>query len=124
MKKIAIIAGIALCLGFLAVSLLGTPATSMPIQNRFVPLGYQQLTLSSSAQALTVPAGATVAVFRVETANARWRDDGTLPTTSAGFPLLSTDTVPFEYAGTLSALEFIAQSGSPVLDVTYYRQAG
>lgn len=91
---------------------------------KMTPLGYQQLTLSGTASNLTVPAGATMAVMRVETANARWRDDGTAPTTSAGMPMDSTDTVPFEYWGTLAAIQFIAQSGSPVLNVSYYSTAG
>lgn len=93
---------------------------------RLVPLGYQQIGASTLAAAtpLTVPAGAQVAVIRVETADVRWRDDGTPPTASVGFPMLHTDTVPFEYWGDLSAIEFIAISGSPVLNVLYYRIAG
>jgi hypothetical protein len=39
-------------------------------------------------------------------------------------PLNNTDTDPFEYWGTLSAIQFIAISGSPVLDVSYYSIAG
>jgi hypothetical protein len=97
----------------------------MLLNTRFVPKGYQQLTLGTGAvSVLTVPTGATVAVIRVETANARWRDDGVAPTTSAGMPLNSTDTSSLEYSGTLSAIQFIAQSGSPVLDVSYYGIAG
>lgn len=87
-----------------------------------VPLGFQQIALAG-ATGLTVPDGANFAVIRVETANARWRDDGVAPTTSVGVIMTSTDQ-PFEYSGTLSALQFIAVSGSPVLDVSYYRRAG
>ena len=91
---------------------------------RMVPKGFQQITLSGTASTLTVPAGAQVALIRVETANARWRDDGTAPTTTVGMPLNSTDTFQLEYWGTLSAIEFIAVSGSPVLNVSYYAIAG
>jgi hypothetical protein len=93
---------------------------------KLVPLGYQQIlaTTLAAATPLAVPAGAQVAVIRSETANVRWRDDGTAPTSGIGMPLNSTDTVPFEYWGTLSAIQFIAVSGSPILDVSYYRIAG
>lgn len=91
-----------------------------------VPLGYCQVTLSSAAVGLSscsggIPAGATMAYLAVETANARYRDDGMAPTTTAGFPALST-AAPFLYTGPLSKLQFIAQTGSPVLDVLFYRQ--
>jgi hypothetical protein len=87
------------------------------------PLGYQQLAANSTAQALTVPAGANCALFAVETANVRWRDDGVAPTTSAGMPIVA-GAAPFFYSGTLSALQFIAESGSPLVNVSYYRPAG
>lgn len=95
------------------------------ISQSYVPLGYQQIGSSTLASAtkLTVPAGANFALIRVETADVRWRDDGTDPTTSAG--MIMTDTDPlFAYSGTLSKLSFIAASGSPVLNVSYYRLAG
>ena len=93
------------------------------ISQSFVPLGYQQLTLTGTAQKLTVPTGATVAVIAVETANARWRDDGVAPTASVGVPMATTDS-PLQYSGTLTALQFIAQTGSPILDCSFYRTAG
>lgn len=91
---------------------------------RLVPLGYQQITAATlaAATALTVPAGAQVAVLNSETAGIRWRDDGTAPTATVGM-ILATGTT-LEYWGTLSALQFIAQTGSPLLDVSYYRIAG
>jgi hypothetical protein len=89
-----------------------------------LPLGFEQLTLTGTAQQLTVPAGATFAIMRVSTADASWRDDGTAPTASIGFSLLHTDVVPFEYWGDLGAFEAIAVSGSPVLNVSYYKAVG
>lgn len=93
------------------------------LTQRFVPLGYQQITDLSAAVGLTVPAGATFAVIAVEGAAARWRDDGVAPTASVGVPMATTDS-PLQYSGTLAALEFIAQTGTPKLNVSYYRVAG
>jgi hypothetical protein len=85
-----------------------------------VPLGFQQLsTALSAAVGLTVPTGARGALIVVETANVRWRDDGTNPTSAIGMLLVAAGD-PFYYSGNLSALKFIAASGSPVMDVSYY----
>jgi hypothetical protein len=89
---------------------------------QFAALGYQQITLSG-ASSLTVPAGANFAIIAVETAAVRWRDDGTAPTSSVGMPLSNTGA-PLEYSGPLANIQFIAQTGSPVLNVSYYRIAG
>lgn len=64
------------------------------------------------------------ALFRVATANANWRDDGVAPTATIGMPILSTDIAPFEYAGSLLNIQFIAQSAAPVLNVSYYSLSG
>lgn len=90
---------------------------------KYVPLGFQAITSLSTAQSLTAPAGATHALVHAETNAVRWRDDGTAPTASVGMYLNTTDT-PFFYSGTLSAVQFIAVSGSPVVNVLYYKAAG
>lgn len=92
----------------------------------YTVLGYQQLTLTGSAQSLTVPAGAKIAQICIETAAARYRDDGTDPTASVGMPV-AVGTC-FAYSGPaasgsnqpLTAIRWIAQSGSPVLNALYY----
>src|SRR5262249_15967877 len=70
----------------------------------------------SASNALTaggIPPNATMAALQSETANVRWRDDGAPPTSSVGMILVSAvDPVP--YNGTLSALQFIAATGSPL----------
>jgi hypothetical protein len=93
---------------------------------KLVPLGYQKIAAATlvAATPLTVPTGATVAIIRVTAAPVRWRDDGTAPTATDGIPLADTDTVPFEYWGSLSKIQFILQSGSPILNVSYYGIAG
>ena len=95
------------------------------ISQSYEPLGYQQLTATqlSSAQGLTPPAGAEVALISVEVAAVRWRDDGTPPTSSVGM-ILPNGLAPFEYSGRLSAIQFIAATGSPLVNVAYYKVVG
>jgi hypothetical protein len=85
------------------------------------PLGYQQISAATLATAtkLTLPTGATVAVAQVDTAGVRWRDDGTAPTGAIGMQMLAGATVAFGGAS-LSAVQFILASGSPILNVSYY----
>ena len=90
------------------------------IDPRWIPLGHQQLTSIAVATALTVPAGATFVVFRAETQNVRWRDDGVAPTATVGM-LQATSDIPFEYYGNPAALQFIQTSASATLDVAYYK---
>lgn len=98
----------------------------------YTPLGFCQITSLSSAAALvtascssgSVPVGATIAEICVETAGIRYRDDGTAPTTSVGIPVEPTSTSPLCYAYSiipLSQVQFIAISGSPVVDVSFYK---
>ena len=82
--------------------------------------GAAQMGLSvASATGLTTPSGATIAQICVENANVRYRDDGTAPTASSGMPVAAGAC--FAYSGPLSVVQFIAQSGSPILDVSYYK---
>jgi len=94
------------------------PVTSRP--HSFISAGAGQYGLTvASATALTVPLGAQIAEICVETAGVRYRDDGTAPTASIGIPV-SAGTC-FQYSGPLTAIQFIAQSGSPTVDVAYYQ---
>jgi hypothetical protein len=68
---------------------------------------------------LSVPQGATIAQICVETSGVRYRDDGTAPTAASGQPVAAGAC--FSYAGSLSSLQFVAQSGSPTIDVSYYK---
>lgn len=117
--KITLI-GALLCIGP-ASAQVRTPGLPM------VPLGYCQISATAleSAVGLSscsggIPTGATMAMLQAETANVRYRDDGTAPTSSVGMQIVSGQN-PILYSGTLSAVEFIAASGSPVLDVAFYR---
>ena len=109
-------------LEFLRPGLTPNQATITGIRR---PLGYQQLTLTGSAQHLTLPtmpAGVVLGYVVIQcegtTAVARWRDDGAAPTSSVGM-ILNTGN-ELDYVGDATALQFITGSGSPILDVSYY----
>jgi hypothetical protein len=104
---------------YLFAIFLSEPALA---QSGHPSIGYQQITSLASATSLTVPTtgGPVVwALICAETAGVRWRDDGPAPTATVGQPLAAGQC--FQYAGPLTAIQFIAQTGSPVLDVSYYR---
>lgn len=90
----------------------GAPPTS-------TPLGYQQITSLTTAQLLTVPPGATYAVIVPDTQAVRYRDDGTPPTASIGMPIPIGTQIT--YSGNLAAIQFIQQTASAVLNVSYYK---
>lgn len=90
----------------------------MGLKSTTVCLGYQQITSLSSAQALTVPAGATMALIAPETNDVRWRDDGTAPTSSVGMPLVVGTTL--NYDGDLNKIRFIETAASAAINISYY----
>lgn len=113
-----------------AVLLLTVPAVAqtavpgLPI----VPLGYCQIaaaTLAASTPLSScvggIPAGATMAFLQSESAPIRYRDDGTAPTAAIGNLIVNGAGGQIFYTGTLSKLRFIAASGSPLLNVAFYR---
>lgn len=84
------------------------------------PLGYEQVltaTLAAATQ-LNKPAYTKVAYVQVEGGQVRYRDDGTDPSAAVG--MLLVDGAVLEYAGNLSTLKFITESGTPKLNVSYY----
>lgn len=93
-------------------------------RNKYIPLGYEELTGLSAAKGLANPklAEASRAVIRVEGQNARFRDDGTAPTAALGILLATTDVQPFVYEGNCSALQFIEVALSAVIHVSLYRE--
>lgn len=77
---------------------------------------------TSSGASLTsggIPSGARSAYIEAETAGVRYRDDGGAPTAAIGM-IIGSGTGIF-YPGTLSALRFILQTGSPLVNVAFYR---
>ena len=123
MRRVAAILAFFLLAGSAFAQNNSTRASS----NFITPLGYCQFTASSSAQTLSAASCATPvrtawAVICIETAGIRWRDDGTAPTASVGMPVAAAQC--FYYNGTFSALSIIAQSGSPVVDISFYDGPG
>lgn len=116
--------------GDLIVTGTGLTAGTVIVSEVFVPgiapggVGTYNLSATNTASSATVtsggiPTGANQAYLEVDTAAARYRDDGASPTTAIGQPIASGGTS--YYAGTLSALRFIAQTASPVLNVSFYK---
>lgn len=77
-------------------------------------------TSSASATSGGIPAGATMAYLQAETADVRYRDDGGAPTASIG-NIVIHGISGILYSGNLGAPRFIALSGSPLLDIGFYR---
>jgi hypothetical protein len=93
-----------------------TPVTIIPSGK---PLGFQQITALTVAAAFTVPAGATYALVMCTGANVNYRDDGTAPTATIGMQI-TAGAAPIPLAN-LAALQFIQQSATAVLNVSYYK---
>jgi hypothetical protein len=89
---------------------------------RHVPCGYQQVTVTT-LQSLTIPAACNsapvLAVITAEVQAVRYRDDGVAPTASVGMPLAVG--TPIEYQGTISALQFIAQTSGGIVNILFYK---
>jgi hypothetical protein len=90
-------------------------------------MGYQQISTLSSAQSLTVPETnpvtglkvmPTIALITPETNGVRWRDDGVAPTASVGMPLAAG--VSLQYDGDLKKIQFIEQTASAKINISYY----
>jgi len=89
-------------------------------------LGYQQITSLSAATSLTVPqtdlnglaCKPSIAIITAESQGVRWRDDGVAPTATVGMPLASGATL--QYDGDLTMIQFIQQTASAKINVTYY----
>lgn len=94
------------------------PGAIATVQGSINPLGYQQITSLSSATALTVPVGATMAVIIPQTQAVRWRDDGTNPSATVGMPLAVGSTLT--YTGYLEQIKFIEQTASAAINIAYY----
>ncbi len=76
---------------------------------------------SASSTSGGIPPGATMAYLQAETADVRYRDDGGAPSTAIGNIVIHGLAGGVLYAGTLTSLQFIALSGSPLLDISFYR---
>jgi len=84
-------------------------------------LGLASLTLNATtAQPLAPPAGATTVQIAVTGNSVNYRDDGTAPTSSVGVP--ATVGAQFFLTQTnLAAIQFISQTGTATLTLSYYK---
>lgn len=92
-------------------------------QDNYKALGYGQLAVTAAALLSTItggiPAGTRLAIITPDTQAARWRDDGTAPTTTVGYPLPVGSELRYD-GQQFSSLQFIAQTGTSTLNVTFY----
>ena len=76
-------------------------------------------TLTVTYQSGGPPENATSALVQAESQAVRWRDDGTAPTASVGSTLAAGDSIVL--TGDLSSYQFIEQSASAKLNITFMR---
>lgn len=117
----------------LLLSILATLALLSPLhaQERtatgfIAPLGYCQLTSVASSTLVSscsggIPARTAWAIICIDTNAIRWRDDGVAPTAAVGMPITAGQC--FYYSGTFATLRVIAQTGSPVVNISFYSGA-
>jgi hypothetical protein len=83
--------------------------------------GKQRITSLSVATALTVPAGATHAWIQAQSQNVRYQLDDTAPTSSVGHQMFAGDPpLELRVETGLREAQFIEETGSAVLQVTYF----
>jgi hypothetical protein len=94
----------------------------MPPKTYVKPCGYEQITVSTTALALTIPAGASRAVLVVEDQPLRYRDDAVAPTASVGMLCVATTRFELESRESMIGFKAIRSGGTnSVLSVSYYR---
>lgn len=94
------------------------PNTVAAIEGSVVPKGYQQITSLSASTPLIVPDGSVFAMITPSTQAIRYRDDGTAPTATIGYPIAVGQTL--KYTGGLTAIRLIQQTASASVDIAYY----
>lgn len=93
------------------------PGKTWPVAN-----GKQMLSPTvSTVVTLLPPDGASWALVQTLSAPIRWWDDGSTPTVSQGFLLAAG--LYLEVTDDLKSFKAIAESGTPTLNVTYYRSS-
>jgi len=88
---------------------------------KLVPLGFQQVTVTSSSESLPeIPKDASFAYIQCQDDPIRWKDDSTDPTAAEGHRMFDGDDLFF--TADLHKFRFILESGTPVLTISYYKQ--
>ena len=110
-----------------AAEITGPSGVCSGLRAALVPLGYEQITVSTTAVSLTQSqyaraAGVAVAAFAQVASNGiSVRDDGTAPTASVGLPFAAADKfwICRSSIGTFQAIRSGGADGT--LNVIYYR---
>ena len=87
-----------------------------------IPLGYCQLSVSTATAVSTCTGGIPAGTLKTQICSStaiRYRDDGTSPTASIGMPAQALSC--FAYDGTISTVQIIPQSGTSVVDISFYK---
>lgn len=99
------------------------------VAGQLQPMGFEQITVSSSSIGFTstvaFPAGgpqADLAQFTIATSAATYRDDGTAPTATIGYPIAVGNSYSVCGLTAIKAARFIRVSADGTLNVLYYRQ--
>lgn len=90
-----------------------------------LPLGYRQLTVSTTVVDLIdatggIPAGAQRAFVQVEAQSVRWRDDEGTPSSSVGVLSAATDTFELPSKQSINGFRAIRASSDAKLNILYY----
>ena len=99
----------------------------MPVAGQLVAFAQERVTVGASSIGLTIATflatpPAKVALISVESAQTRWLDDSTAPTSSTGHVANPTDTLTLDSLQRISNFRAIRTgSTSATLQVTYYR---
>jgi hypothetical protein len=75
--------------------------------------------LATAVNLTSIPANVKYAVVQCETADVRWRADGTAPTVTDGMLLPAGGERTFD-SGSIAAVKFIQVSAAATLQVSYF----
>ncbi len=91
---------------------MGTVAARSMIRQELQCVGFEEITVTGAAQALTVPTRAMEAICQVQGDQVRIRVDGTAPTATVGLVLDDVDVVTVRGVTDLANFQIILNSGA------------
>jgi len=96
---------------------MSTVTARSAIRQALSCVGFQQLTVSGAAQALTVPRTAVQAVCQVQGDSVRFRIDGADPTSTVGIVLDDSDLIEINGASDLENFQVILDDAATDADI-------
>ena len=87
-------------------------------------LGHAQLTSIDASTLLSsvtggIPVGTTIALITPQSQAVRWRDDGTAPTATVGYPLAISSELVYT-SQSMGNLRFISQVAGAAINIAFY----